>query len=97
MIVKQPIVYILAGRGGKPWIPAFAGMTSQFFAGMTSLLFGGMTSLLFGGVTSLLFGGMSFLFFAGMTFPFRHARGGGHPRLPEFHAARVAQRHGALT
>jgi len=35
--VKQPTVYLFAGRGAKPWIPAFAGMTFLFSAGMTFL------------------------------------------------------------
>ena len=96
--VKRPAVHVLAGRGRKPWIPAFAGMTSLlffagmtslFFAGMTSLFFAGMTSLLFGAMTSLFFGRTTALFFAAMTSLFRHARGGGHPGLPEFHAARM--------
>ena len=73
--VKQPTVHVLAGRGGKPWIPASAGMTSLLFAGMTSLLFGGTTSLFFAATTSL----------------FRHARGGGHPGLPKFDASRGAR------
>lgn len=29
--MKQPTVYVLAGRGGKPWIPGFAGTTVPSF------------------------------------------------------------------